>query len=205
MTLAVSLPSVDPDRIGMSGISMGGQVALSTAARDPRIKKVAEFFTSWPGTLPDEPVDKLPPVLLLNGTADPIIPVDWALQLDGILTAHHLPFERHMYEGLAHGFGHEFNDGVHRSAAFFWGSEPQSAPIQSSVSVGFFSGAGQSPAASTGFIELGEGYEVFDASLESYWWVRWQTDVLRKKSKRLVRKKPATTRPVVAQPLPARP
>ena len=91
VTLAASLPSVDPESIGMAGISMGGQIGLSTAARDPRIKAVAEFFTAWPGSLPDEPIDKLPPVLLLNGTADPIIPFDVALVLDDILTAHHLP------------------------------------------------------------------------------------------------------------------
>jgi dienelactone hydrolase len=93
VTLAAALPSVDPEHIGMMGLSMGGQVGLSTAARDPRIKAVAEFFTAWPGSLPDEPIAKLPPVLLLNGTADPIIPFDVALELDQILKDHHLPFE----------------------------------------------------------------------------------------------------------------
>ena len=104
VTLAASLPSVDPDRIGMAGLSMGGQIGLSTAARDPRIKAVAEFFTAWPGSLPDEPIAQLPPVLLLNGTADPIIPFDVALELDEILKEHRLPFERHVYVGLGHGF-----------------------------------------------------------------------------------------------------
>jgi acetyl esterase/lipase len=122
VTLAASLPSVDPDHIGMSGISMGGQIGLSTAARDPRIKAVAEFFTAWPGTLPDEPIADLPPVLLLNGTADPIIPFDKAMALDAILRAHGKPFERHVYVGQGHGFGGAaFDDAVVRTATFFGG------------------------------------------------------------------------------------
>jgi dienelactone hydrolase len=136
VTLAASLPSVDPDRIGMSGLSMGGQVGLSTAARDPRIKAVAEFFTAWPGSLPDEPIDKLPKVLLLNGTADPVIPFDVAMVLDEILRAHHLPFERHVYQGLGHGFSTaaSFDDAVLRTAAFFGGQvggpEPSPGPAE---------------------------------------------------------------------------
>ncbi len=106
VTFAASLPSVDPEQIGMSGISLGGQLALSAAARDRRIKAVAEFFTSWPGSLPDEPIADLPKVLLLNGTADPIIPVDWATMLDGILKERRMPYERKMYEGVGHGFCH---------------------------------------------------------------------------------------------------
>jgi acetyl esterase/lipase len=137
VTLAASLPSVDPDRIGMAGLSMGGQIGLSTAARDPRIKAVAEFFTAWPGSLPDEPIAKLPPVLLLNGTADPIIPFDVALVLDEILKEHHLPFERHVYEGLGHGFGTRaaFEDGVKRTAAFFGGRVDEFEPAPTEVEI----------------------------------------------------------------------
>ena len=142
VTLAESLPSVDPNRIGMAGLSMGGQVGLSTAARDPRIKAVAEFFTAWPGSLPDEPIDKLPPVLLLNGTADPIIPFEDALVLDDILRSHHLPFERHVYEGLGHGFGTSasFDDGVKRTAAFFGGRVDEPEPTPTRVETGLSNG-----------------------------------------------------------------
>ncbi len=88
VSLAASLASVDPGHIGMSGLSMGGQIGLSVAARDPRIKAVAEYFTAWPGGLPDEPISDLPPVLLLNGTADPVIPFAKAMVLDEILKEH---------------------------------------------------------------------------------------------------------------------
>ena len=156
VTLAASLPSVDPDRIGMSGLSMGGQIGLSTAARDPRIKAVAEFFTAWPGSLPDEPIDKLPPVLLLNGTADPIIPFDVALVLDEILKEHHLPFERHVYEGLGHGFGTAaaFDDGVNRTAAFFGGRVDEPEPTGSRVECGRSMGS-MTGSTEGGFFDLG--------------------------------------------------
>ena len=132
VTLAASLPSVDADHIGMAGLSMGGQIGLSTAARDPRIKAVAEFFTAWPGSLPDEPIAKLPPVLLLNGTADPIIPFHLAMDLDEILKEHKLPYERHVYEGLGHGLATpaSFRDAVHRTTAFFGGNADEPSPTR---------------------------------------------------------------------------
>ncbi len=199
VTLAESLPSVDPNRIGMAGISMGGQIGLSTAARDPRIKAVAEFFTAWPGSLPDEPIDKLPPVLLLNGTADPIIPFDVALVLDDILTAHHLPFERHVYEGLGHGFGTaaSFDDGVKRTAAFFGGrvDDPEPAPrrVESGLSIG-----GQPGSTNEGFFAFSDDYgffawQVFDVS-------RSATVVPKKRPKRLLLRKSAKTRSAATFP-----
>ncbi len=200
VTLAASLPSVDPDRIGMAGLSMGGQVGLSTAARDPRIKAVAEFFTAWPGSLPDEPIDKLPPVLLLNGTADPIIPFNVALELDEILKAHHLPFERHVYEGLGHGFGTSaaFDDGVQRTAAFFGGRVDEPAPTQTSLGAGPSMSGGLPGLTDVGFVDLSDDFGFFA-------WQVWSVPrsaivVPRKKSKRLLVKTPQKTQRTVASP-----
>ena len=192
VTLAASLPSVDPESIGMAGISMGGQIGLSTAARDPRIKAVAEFFTAWPGSLPDEPIDKLPPVLLLNGTADPIIPFDVALVLDDILTAHHLPFERHVYEGLGHGFSTaaSFDDGVKRTAAFFGGRVDGPGPAPSSVEIGI-SNAGQPGSTNQGFFDLSDDFGFFEWQASNA--TRWATIVPKKKPKRLLVRKSAKT------------
>jgi acetyl esterase/lipase len=202
VTLATSLPSVDPDRIGMAGISMGGQVGLSTAARDPRIKKVAEFFTAWPGSLPDEPIDKLPPVLLLNGTIDPIIPLEAALELDGILTERHMPFLRHLYQGVGHGFGTAaaFDDGVNRTALFFWGSAAESAPMQPSFGAGGSSGANVTPLNDAGSFEVGDAYEFFIV-YDRFSLVRWM-EGRKKKPKRLIDKKTAKTRAAATRPSP---
>jgi acetyl esterase/lipase len=192
VTLAASLPGVDPDHIGISGISMGGQIGLSTAARDPRIKVVAEYFTAWPGSLPDEPVAKLPPVLLLNGTADPIIPFSVALELDEILKQHKLPFERHVYEGLGHGFSTlaSFKDGLTRTSAFFGGRvdepEPTSTRVETTLLMSDQSGSVE------GFFDFSDDDDL----------VAWPTATEisfaifapKAKPKRLVVKKPGTTR-----------
>jgi acetyl esterase/lipase len=206
VTLATSLPSVDPGRIGMAGISMGGQVGLSTAARDPRVKKVAEFFTAWPGSLPDEPIDKLPPVLLLNGTVDQIIPLEVALELDGILKERGLPFVRHLYEGVGHGFctAAAFEDGVNRTALFFGGSDVESAPMHPSDGIGLSVGAGLSPFTDGGFFEVDFGYEFFFV-YDPYSLVRMKMDVRKKKSKRLVGKNSAHSRSGATQSQIAKP
>ena len=204
VTLAASLPSVDPDRIGMAGLSMGGQIGLSTAARDLRIKAVAEFFTAWPGSLPNEPIDKLPPVLLLNGTADPIIPFAVALELDEILKEHRLPFERHVYVGLGHGFNTPaaFEDGVRRTAAFFGGSvdEPEPAPTSVQTSLSMVDGLS---ASTDGFFDFGDddGFFAWQTSTVA----TWAIFAPKKKPKRLLVKKAAKTRAVAAQSTAAKP
>jgi dienelactone hydrolase len=194
VTFALTLPSVDPDHIGMSGISMGGQTVLSAAARDRRVKAVAEFFTAWPGSLPDEPIAALPPVLLLNGTADPVIPFDKAMVLDQILKEHNLPFERHVYQGLGHGFSTaaSFNDAVLRTSAFFGGQleGPGSSPgpINPAFPIGYQSG---SPAA---FLEIGD-----DDLVYAWTWTRSAVIVPRKKKRR-----PGATNPVAPRTAPIR-
>ena len=198
VTLAASLASVDPDHIGMSGISMGGQIGLSTAARDPRIKAVAEYFTAWPGSLPDEPVANLPPVLLINGTADPIIPLGAALVLDQILKEHKLPFERRIYEGVGHGFSTPaaFEDGVNLTAAFFGGRvgelEPTPTKVETALSMNGLSGS------TAAFFDLGDDDGLITGTTATVTRAAIFAPK-KKKPKRLVVKKPTTT-PVVATP-----
>jgi dienelactone hydrolase len=197
--LAESLPSVDADRIGMSGLSMGGQIGLSTAARDKRIKAVGSYFTAWPGTLPGEPIADLPKVLLLNGTVDPIIPLDAALVLDGLLKDNHVPFERHIYQGQGHGFGGAaFNDGVVRVAEFFGGEGDN--PVQAVGSPGPISGA-QSARGSTG---VAAGFDDGDASFAWEWEEAWWANVVTKNKPKRRPISSAATAPVSTRKLPGR-
>src|SRR5437868_5304455 len=67
-------PSVDAERIGLLGFSLGAYLALSVAAVDSRIRAVVEFF----GGLPKEVkffMRRLCPVLILHGDADMVVPV----------------------------------------------------------------------------------------------------------------------------------
>src|SRR5271165_3451652 len=63
---AVASGVVDPERIGLLGVSMGSYLAFSRAAREPRIKAIV----SVSGSLPVESQSKFPPVLILQGSKD---------------------------------------------------------------------------------------------------------------------------------------
>ena len=48
ITFAAQPPSVDPDRIGLLGFSLGAYLALSVTWVEPRVKAVVEFFGGMP-------------------------------------------------------------------------------------------------------------------------------------------------------------
>jgi dienelactone hydrolase len=81
------LPEVDADRLGIWGMSQGGALALSVAHEEPRVKAVVDYFApdvdgwyitsfmgaeeiDWP-----EYVAALPPVMIIHGGRDPIVPI----------------------------------------------------------------------------------------------------------------------------------
>lgn len=65
-------PDVDPDRVGVLGVSLGAAFALDAAATDPRVRAVATVsaFSSWRAIAGDT-LPVLGPVLIRPGT-DPI-------------------------------------------------------------------------------------------------------------------------------------
>ena len=94
---------VDPDRIGLYGVSLGGVPALNTAALDDRVPAVATLsaFSSWKGVANDhapvvgplliraglDPIDAVRqlghrPVLLVHGDADAIVPYHHMARLE---------------------------------------------------------------------------------------------------------------------------
>ena len=78
---AARQPGVDRERIGLLGISLGSSLALYTGTHDPRVKCVVEFF----GALPQPAMalaTRVPPVLILHGDQDPIVPVAAAYELE---------------------------------------------------------------------------------------------------------------------------
>lgn len=116
---AVTRPEVKPDAIALYGISQGGGVALSAASKDARVKAVVEWFSGWPGPLPDQAIKKLPPVLMINGDADKLMPVAEAKQLDEALTEFQIAHRFHLYKKVGHGFGGRLmEDGFKKTAVF---------------------------------------------------------------------------------------
>jgi hypothetical protein len=88
-------PDIDPDRVGVLGVSLGGAFALDAAAAEPRVRAVATVsaFASWRGIAGDalpligplliapgvDPVDSAArlgdrPLLIMHGQRDTIVP-----------------------------------------------------------------------------------------------------------------------------------
>ena len=110
--------SIDPQRIGLIGFSLGGYLAVCGASIDPRVKAVVEFF----GGLPKEMkffMRRLCPTLILHGANDAIIPVSEAHYLQEVLQRKNIPHEIQIYPGVGHGFeGEVWKDAQLRTLAF---------------------------------------------------------------------------------------
>ena len=111
-------PRVDPQRIGLLGVSLGASLSIAAAAQDPRIKALVVYF----GPMPDgaaEGIMRMPPTLILHGATDPIVPVSNAYALEELLKKRGVPHEIAVYPGQGHGFrGEAQADAARRVTAF---------------------------------------------------------------------------------------
>jgi carboxymethylenebutenolidase len=63
---------------------------------------------------------RMPPVLVLHGAADRVVPVEEARKLEQLLRDRGVPFEAHIYPGQGHGFtGEDRRDAATRVLDFF--------------------------------------------------------------------------------------
>jgi dipeptidyl aminopeptidase/acylaminoacyl peptidase len=109
-----SRPDVDPSRIGMYGVSLGGVIGLAAAADDPRARAVVSIsaFSTWQGVVADHAgglVSRLisggseataaiarlapRPLLIVHGQNDRIVPVDHAHKLKAAADQAGIPAE----------------------------------------------------------------------------------------------------------------
>lgn len=113
------LPTTNSRRVGLLGYSLGSYLALSVATHDTRIAAVAEFFGGLPEQFSGQAA-KLPPVLILHGDADPVVPVSEAYNLERQLKSAGRTMEMQIYKGSGHGFyGEVAKDAAGRMLRFF--------------------------------------------------------------------------------------
>jgi len=107
-------------KIGLLGFSLGGQVALSTAAKDERVDSVVVFYGMIPMA---EAMYRLPPILVIHGEADRTVP--YARGEEIVAYAHRVGATASIlgYRGKDHGFdflgGPAAESAMQQAVAFF--------------------------------------------------------------------------------------
>jgi dienelactone hydrolase len=118
LSFAAGHPGAQPGRIGIVGISLGAALGLAVSSTDRRVKALVNYF----GPLPQGAIattSRLPPTLVLHGSADPIVPVANAYAVEALLRQQNVPYEIKVYPGQGHGFnGAAQADASARALAF---------------------------------------------------------------------------------------
>lgn len=102
----LSLPGVTDEGIALVGYSRGAFLAVSVAASIPEVRGVVDYFGGGGGgTLPlQEEVVGLPPLLILHGEEDGVVPVSFAHALQAAVLDAGGEAEMHLFPGQDHAF-----------------------------------------------------------------------------------------------------
>jgi carboxymethylenebutenolidase len=115
---ATQQPQADSDRIGIVGFSLGAYLGLSLGSQQPRVRALVDFF----GGLPDhfvERIQHLPPVLILHGERDNVVPVTEAHKVENLYRTRGADYEMKLFRNAGHGFsGFDMLDAGQRTYFF---------------------------------------------------------------------------------------
>ena len=118
LDFAAELSSADGGRIGLVGFSLGAYLALALGSQQPRVKAVVDFF----GGLTEffvRGLTQMPPVLILHGEDDRVVPVSEAHKLAHVLQERGLLYEMKIYKQAGHDFhGFDMMDAGRRATGF---------------------------------------------------------------------------------------
>lgn len=113
-----TLAAAGPGPLGLIGVSLGGYLALAVAGRDGRAGAVVVVCGGLPAILVGG-FTRMPPVLVLHGADDRVVPVSEARALEAWLTERGTPHEVVVYPGEGHNLsGPAADDALRRATAF---------------------------------------------------------------------------------------
>ncbi len=97
-------PTVNSRKIGLMGFSLGAYLAVDYGATYPdEVSAIVEYYGGLSPELYPR-VAMLPPVLILHGDIDRMVPVSQARDLDAAMTKAGRPHEMKIYPGAEHAF-----------------------------------------------------------------------------------------------------
>ena len=97
-------PGVDPERIAVLGISLGGYLAMALATLHGRLCAVAELSGGMPPGWEQHITPSMPPVLILHGERDTVVPVSEAHKLQALLQAGGIAHQLEIFPDETHWF-----------------------------------------------------------------------------------------------------
>jgi carboxymethylenebutenolidase len=97
-------PAVNSNKTALMGFSLGSFISLSYGATHPDdVAAIVEYYGGLAPALRDRAA-AMPPVLIIHGDIDRIVPVSQATDLDAVLTKAGRPHEMKIYPGAEHAF-----------------------------------------------------------------------------------------------------
>src|SRR5262245_36753103 len=113
-----TLTAAGPGPTGIVGVSLGGYLGLAVTGRDERVGAVVVVSGGMLSML-SAGFTRMPPVLILHGAEDQVVPVSEARVLEKWLVEHGTPHEVVIYPGERHHLtGTAADDSLHRTTAF---------------------------------------------------------------------------------------
>lgn len=116
-------PFADGKNISLLGHSLGAQLALQVAAKDKRVRSVVDMSGCF--VLPTSKVTSMPPVLILHGKEDKVVPLTREKALVSVLKRVGAKYEEFIFPKADHVFnGVGFGDLVDKINNFLDRSSP---------------------------------------------------------------------------------
>ena len=113
------LEGVDPNRVGLSGFSLGAYLSVTRAVEDVRVGAVVSSSGGLPERFPEK-VARMPPVLIIHADQDPIASLESMRRLEKRLRENGISVEVLIYPSQDHILeGDAWNDAAGKMVEFF--------------------------------------------------------------------------------------